>query len=142
MAVNQLSGNDNSLEPQHNGRATLTAPVKGRRAKRARGAGSAASADPVPIGTVLQDWLSRSKLSGNLLPCRIRELWPDIVGAKIAARATPTTFRDGVLTIVVANHAWLNELHFLGDELRGRINERLGDSPVNSLRLLVGPALR
>ena len=71
------------------------------------------------MGRLLEKFLERQQLDSGVLFYRIRELWRDVVGPVSAARSVPSTLRDQVLTVAVADSAWLQELSFLkGDILR------------------------
>ena len=65
-------------------------------------------------------------------------VWPEVVGAAIAAAAEPISERDGVLTVRCASATWAQELSLMEAELLGRLRERLGDDCPESLKLLVG----
>ncbi len=76
------------------------------------------------------------------MPHRLRLEWDDIVGPRIAARTCPKELRDGVLTVSVANSAWVNELTFLRDDLQQKIDQTLGPKAVSSIRFVVGSVKR
>ncbi len=46
--------------------------------------------------------------------------------------------RNGVLFVTVATHAWLQELRFLKEQLRARINARLGAELVRDIVFITG----
>jgi predicted nucleic acid-binding Zn ribbon protein len=70
----------------------------------------------------------------------VQRVWPDAVGAVIAAQAEPTGERDGVITVTCTSAVWANELDLMGPELTGAINAALGAATVRALRCSSVPA--
>lgn len=93
---------------------------------------------PTSLGSTLQKWLKKSGLAAEFRPYVIAQRWHELVGERLATRTHPAGLRDGVLTVIVANSAWLNELNFLREDLRARINEVLGGATVREIRLFTG----
>jgi hypothetical protein len=61
------------------------------------------------------------------------------VGDRIAARAFPDGFRDGILDVRVVNSSWRHELSFLQVQIVAKANEICGDPPlVRGLNLHLG----
>jgi hypothetical protein len=81
---------------------------------------------PSPVGGVLPSVLRRIDPDQQLRAYGIWTFWDDEVGAVIAQRAQPAGFRDGVLFVTVASHSWMQELRFLKEGIRERLNGRLG----------------
>lgn len=52
--------------------------------------------------------------------------WDEIVGEKIGARARPFEIRGKTLFVQVDGSAWMHELTFLKEDIRKRLNERVG----------------
>jgi len=63
------------------------------------------------------------------------ELWPEVAGERIAARARAVGFRDGVLLVSVDSAAWMNELSYLRHHIVQELNRRLGEGVVTDIRL-------
>jgi hypothetical protein len=96
------------------------------------------SGHPSPVGDVLGRVLQRVDPEQQLRVYAIWTFWNDEVGDPIARRAQPARFRDGVLFVTVASHSWMQELHFLKDSLRDRLNARLGADLVRDVVLVSG----
>ena len=64
--------------------------------------------------------------------------WPTVVGEQIAAHATPTALRDGVLTVSAESTAWATQLRMVQAQLLAKIAAAVGDGVVTSLKI-VGP---
>src|SRR5215470_7331474 len=65
-------------------------------------------------------------------------VWASEVGAAVAARAQPQAFRDGVLSVRVSSASWMQELQFAKEEIRTRLNQRLGTELVRDVYFVAG----
>jgi predicted nucleic acid-binding Zn ribbon protein len=88
---------------------------------------------PAPLARALGTLEARLAPATTL--AHTQSAWTAIVGALIAANTTPTSERDGVLTVSCAASVWAQELELMGPELIARINARLGPGTVRELRL-------
>jgi predicted nucleic acid-binding Zn ribbon protein len=92
---------------------------------------------PRRMGDVIGD------LTGRLQPqttlADVQRVWPDAVGAMVAREATPTTERDGTLTIACKSSVWAQELDLMGPELVAKLNARLGGERITALRCVASP---
>ena len=68
----------------------------------------------------------------------IQAIWPDAVGARIAAEARPVREREGTVTVECRAATWAQELDLLHDDLLARVNAALGSERVARLRMVVG----
>src|SRR5262249_11900238 len=78
------------------------------------------------LGEALRAGLARLRAGRELASFPIWTEWADVVGAPIARHARPRRLRRGVLVVEVDGAEWMHELQYLKQELRGRLNERLG----------------
>jgi predicted nucleic acid-binding Zn ribbon protein len=90
---------------------------------------------PQLVGDALHHLLQRIDPDRRLAVFRI---WKSEVGAALAARAAPTGFRDGVLSVRVEGAAWMQELQFAVEEIRARLNARLGADIVRDIYFVAG----
>jgi len=60
----------------------------------------------------------------------------------IAAQATPTSERAGVVTVSCAASVWAQELDLMGPEIVARLNELVGGQPVVRLRCVTDSSPR
>ena len=88
--------------------------------------------------SVLDRWLDRNAESKKITQFTIHERWVELVGERLAARTSPRSLRKGVLTVIVASSAWLNELSFMRADLVRQINSGLGKQLVYGIRLFAG----
>jgi len=94
---------------------------------------------PEPVGDALQHVLQRIDPERRLALFRI---WATEVGEAVAARAEPAAFRDGVLSVRVSGAAWMQELQFAKEEIRDRLNRRLGAEVIRDVYFVSGGAER
>jgi len=90
---------------------------------------------PEPVGDALQQVLQRIDPERRLELFRV---WASEVGPGVAAHAEPATLRDGVLSVRVRGAAWMQELQFAKEEIRTRINQRLGAEVVRDIYFVSG----
>ncbi len=60
------------------------------------------------------------------------------MGAAVAAAATPTAERDGVLSVRCESAVWSQELELMSAELLARLNAALGEDLLHKLRCRMG----
>jgi len=96
------------------------------------------SGGPSSVGDVLSSVLQRVDPEQQLRAYGLWMFWNDEVGATIARRAQPQQFRDGVLVVSVATHTWMQELRFMRDAIRDRLNARLGTPLVQDIFFVSG----
>lgn len=91
---------------------------------------------PRPLAAAL------ARLNSTLAPAstlaRVQEVWSPTVGAAIAAEATPTNEREGVLTVTCAASVWAHELELMSGELTAALNRALGAELIRELRCRTG----
>jgi len=92
---------------------------------------------PLPVGKVLGDLLRRRNLTEPLRIFELQRRWPSLVGAAAAARTWPTSLRQGLLVIHVADSTWVQELTYLKAELLTKIQSALTPEAVTEVRFYV-----
>lgn len=68
----------------------------------------------------------------------IWRVWDETVGRQIAAKARPSRFQDGVLTVMVNSAPWMQQLNFMKRDIAQRLNDRLGKELVREIFLKAG----
>jgi len=91
------------------------------------------------VGVALDAVLKRVDPEEHLRVYGVWSFWTEEVGDLIARRARPAYFRNGVLVVTVATHAWMQELRFLKESMRQRLNGRLGADLIRDLHFVAGP---
>jgi predicted nucleic acid-binding Zn ribbon protein len=92
---------------------------------------------PRPVALALDG--VRDELGPATLLAEVQRAWPEAVGAGIAAEATPTAERAGVLTVSCSASVWAQELDLMGPTIVERLNQRLRSGKVTRLRCLAMP---
>ena len=93
---------------------------------------------PVPLAAAVEALARRVEPLTPL--ARVQRAWP-AVGPVVAAQATPTEVRAGVLTVQCASATWAQELQLMAADLVARLNDAIGEPPLTDLRVR-GPAGR
>lgn len=90
------------------------------------------------IGTVLGGLLKNRHLVADMRRVMIISLWEQVVGEGVARKAWPDTVQDGVLRVIVATHAWAEELHLLKPQILARYRQLLGRAALKDVQFRVG----
>jgi predicted nucleic acid-binding Zn ribbon protein len=69
---------------------------------------------------------------------RVQSVWREALGVRIAEEAEAVSEREGVITVACRSATWASELDLMQEELRGRLNGRLGEGTVRGLRVTAG----
>lgn len=91
---------------------------------------------PTPVGQLLTTVLP--PLAERLLARAVQRDWPSLVGPQISRRSQPADLRDRILTVVVDNSPWLQELTLREAELLARVQGRYGSESIKALRFTLG----
>lgn len=95
--------------------------------------------DAAPLSSILDAFLESLRIPHVAFLVSLRKRWKEIAGPLVSWNATPLSVRNGVLTVVVRNHAWAQELRMSKTMLIERIRETVGERiPVNDIRFTVG----
>jgi len=76
----------------------------------------------VAAGDLVSGLLHKHRLGVEVSESRVSQVWPTIVGERIAARSWPVAIRNKELLVAVANPSWLHQLSFLRDEIVDKVN--------------------
>lgn len=90
------------------------------------------------IVDVLGDVLKRVDPEQQMRTYGIWNFWADEVGELIARRAQPSHFRNGILFVTVATQSWMQELQFMKETIRERLNARLRAELVRDIFFVSG----
>lgn len=91
------------------------------------------------ISDLLEEVLSAQGLRSVTWMVRLSSAWPEIVGPLLAGKTSPVKLRNRVLTVLVHNHAWAQELQLRKPDLLERINGILEGGMALDIRFAVGP---
>jgi hypothetical protein len=93
---------------------------------------------PHRVAEPLRRLLQRIDPERRLHVYDVWRFWEQEVGESIAARAEPASFRRGVLSVRVSGHAWMQELQFMKETIRDRLNARLGAAMIRDIYFVSG----
>jgi predicted nucleic acid-binding Zn ribbon protein len=93
------------------------------------------------IGEVLFSVLKKKGLTSKLEENALLKLWPKAVGPQIAAKTQPDCLRNGTLFVKTISSVWVQQLHFIKEEIRSKLNELSGKPAIKEIRFLVGHTL-
>jgi predicted nucleic acid-binding Zn ribbon protein len=92
-----------------------------------------------PIGEIIFPALKRRGLAVNIEGNSLMKLWPQAVGPQIARQTETDVLRGGTLFVKTTSPVWVQQLHFMKDDIRGKINNLAGKEAVKDIRFSVGP---
>lgn len=92
---------------------------------------------PRPVAFALERM--RGELAPETLLAEVQQVWAQAVGEGIAAEATPTAERAGVLTVSCAAAVWAQELDLMGPAIVERLNGALRRGAISRLRCVSLP---
>jgi len=84
----------------------------------------------VPLKDIMESILKDSKLPFNPDDARIWAVWDEVVGPSISKNAQPLWIKHGRLRVNVTDPIWLQELGFLKQNIKEKLNEKLGRDAV------------
>jgi hypothetical protein len=86
---------------------------------------------------VLQSLFKDGKhpLSDQFLRWKIWAQWEEVVGPSFSKNCLPVGFNNGNLNLWVKSASWLQEMRFLLDDIRSRVNQYVGHEWVVTIRL-------
>jgi predicted nucleic acid-binding Zn ribbon protein len=85
------------------------------------------------LGKILNQVLERYGLAQRAKEIEALNLWPEVVGEKIAKVTEAKDVREGRLFVKVENSVWRNELYYLKQDFINALNRRLGQVIVNDI---------
>jgi len=91
------------------------------------------------ISDFMEELLAGHGLTSVTWMVRLRAAWPEVVGPLLSGKTSPARLKNGVLTVLVQNHAWAQELQLKKPVLIAQANAALGKVSVKDIRFAVGP---
>ncbi len=93
---------------------------------------------PRHIADVLTELMTRYGYARQQFSAALEEAWNQAVGPMLAPTTRPGRIRRGVLEVVVAHSAMVQELTFQKETLLSTLNRLLPDQPIQDLRFRLG----
>ena len=76
----------------------------------------------------------RDDLAPDTALAAVQRVWPEVVGASIAAEAAPAAERGGVVTVSCSAAVWAQELDLMAPTILAKLNARLEGRRIERLR--------
>jgi len=86
-----------------------------------------------PLKDILSELLGSADLPFNPEDGLIWRVWDNVVGEAVARNAQPLWVKDRRLRVKVSDPIWLQELSFMEESLRNKLNDRLGRKAVEKI---------
>ncbi|MEP7055092.1 MAG: DciA family protein [Actinomycetota bacterium] len=93
------------------------------------------SADPVGFAAAIEALLASRGWKAEVKSASVISRWDQLVGADVAAHATPVSLNEKVLVVQAESTAWATQLRLLSRSLLTRIQAEVGAETVASLRI-------
>ncbi len=93
---------------------------------------------PRPLSGLMHESLAGLGLAERLREAEIWRVWPEVVGDTLACRARPLRIINGTLTVAVSSAPWIQELRFMTDMMKEKLNSCLGADVVREIVLKAG----
>ena len=93
----------------------------------------------LPISSVLEDLFKRknSPLSEGYFLCQLNQVWESLAGSEIAKMAQPISFKNHQLTLSLPSSSHIQDMHFVKEALREKINKQFPDKKVNRIQFQI-----
>ncbi len=88
---------------------------------------------------IIGNLLSNGSLPFNPDDADIWNFWDEVVGSAVSKNTRPSRIRNGMLRVTVSDPVWLQELQFIGESLREKLNDKLGRNAVKRIEFRIGP---
>jgi len=82
-------------------------------------------------------WQAGAAPSDGSEAASLTAAWPEIVGAEVARRTRPLTWREGALTVLTVSSAWSHQLSFLVPAILERLREHAPHLAIKRIRFAV-----
>jgi len=87
----------------------------------------------IPLKDILAELLKSADLPFNPEDGLIWRIWDEVAGEAVARNAQPLWVKNRRLRVKVSDPIWLQELSFMEESLRNRLNARLGRKAVEKI---------
>jgi Dna[CI] antecedent, DciA len=93
---------------------------------------------PTRVDTVVENVLTRRKMSARVAETRIFQAFMDIAGAATRKHARPIKMKGGEMTVAVDSASWRQQLQLMAEDLKRKTNKKLGRDLITGLRFTHG----
>lgn len=93
---------------------------------------------PQQLGDILQTVLQKHKIFLSSEEKRLSDTWNRAVGPRIAAQTRPTRIKKNTLFVNVSTSIWMQQLHFLKEEIVEKYNLQSGKESITNIYFSIG----
>jgi len=87
------------------------------------------------IASAMDMVLNSPRIKQQVFSAVIADKWEDIAGTAISQHVQPLSFSGGTLILQADSSVWRQQVSFMEDELKKRINEELGFNRVRTVKI-------
>jgi predicted nucleic acid-binding Zn ribbon protein len=86
-----------------------------------------------PLKDIISALLGSAGPAFNSEDANLWRAWDEVAGATISGNAQPLWIKNGLLRVKVSDPIWLQELSFMEENMRNKLNEKLGRKAVEKI---------
>ena len=86
------------------------------------------------IAKSLKESLKKAGLYDGVKSVRVLEVWPKVVGERIANKTEANYIKSGILFVKVFNSTWRQELQFQKKEIIQKLNKQVKEKTVREIK--------
>lgn len=90
------------------------------------------------LGDVLEAVLKKRDILFSSEKRNLQEIWMKAVGPQIAAQTSPDRMQNKCLSVKVSTPAWMQQLHFMKDEIIDKINRQTTEGFIANIYFSIG----
>lgn len=92
----------------------------------------------INIGDILQKELKKRGFPVQIDDRQLKDFWEEAVGPVIAAQTRLESRKKDILNVKVSSSVWMQQLHFLREEIIEKVNRAPGSEPIKDIRFTIG----
>ncbi|KPA18148.1 protein containing DUF721 [Candidatus Magnetomorum sp. HK-1] len=97
-----------------------------------------AKQEPLHIKSIVEGLMKKYSNTKGADLFQISEIWESVVGKTIANDARPWKIKGKELEIHVSGSVWLHQLNYMKADMIQKLNDRIGDTAIEKIRLKIG----
>jgi predicted nucleic acid-binding Zn ribbon protein len=90
------------------------------------------------VGDILFAALKRRGMAAKLEENAVLKYWPQAVGRQIILQTQPDCLKNGTLFVKTTAPVWVQQLHFMKEDIRRKLNNLAGKETVKDIRFSIG----
>jgi hypothetical protein len=96
----------------------------------------------IKLGDVLQSVLKGRNMTITSEKQHLQKIWSQAVGSQIAGQTCPDRLKKNALFVKVSSPIWMQQLHFLKEDIIDKINRQMGEALIKNILFSVGEISR